>query len=76
MRSGSEAWGDTPVATVVAADTMSDQDFARHMNARHGKSIGGLTEITDRMPLVKIWRKWHVMLHERDQLDQTHVHTP
>ena len=75
MRTGSEAWGDTPVATVVAADTMSDQDFARHMNARHVEDIGGLTEIADKMPLVKTWRKWHKMLHERGQVDKPHIHT-
>jgi hypothetical protein len=62
---------------VISADEMDTATFAKHMNARHADSLGGLASLDFRGKehLAQMWRSFHNQLH-RVRLDLNHEHAP
>lgn len=70
------------IVVVVSADDMSDDDFCRHMDARHAKDTGAdmngsLVRHPDRAPQwIGPYRTFHDRLHDialPDELDHEHL---
>lgn len=54
----------TDKVVVVHPDSMSDEDFEKHMNARHSDGLGELEKIDlHTNALVSVWRSYHNRLH-------------
>lgn len=62
---------------VISADNMDTPTFAKHMNARHADSLGGLEHLDFRGAehLAQMWRSFHNQLH-RTRVDLNHEHAP
>ena len=50
------------VQLVQHPDLMDDDTFCKHMNARHQRSLGGLSHIWAN-PATEAWRAFHDRLH-------------
>lgn len=60
---------------VSNADNMDTFDFVRHMNLRHGDSLGGLTHLSDKLGdyVEECYRIFHDRLH-KVRIDLEHEH--
>lgn len=72
--------GRKEIAQVVNSDDMSDDDFCRHIDARHAEHLsnaGPLSGHPDRAPeWMGPWRAFHDRLHDiatPGQLDHEHL---
>ena len=68
---------DGETEMVISPDDMDDETFARHMNFRHGDSLGGLPELRFSAGcapgLPGAWRAFHRRLHKfRHDLEHEH----
>lgn len=63
------------ILVVAAEDSMDDNTFTKHMNARHSDSLGGLDELwfADE-PTHEAWRAFHWRLHQL-RIDLEHEHS-
>jgi hypothetical protein len=63
-------------ALVRAIENMDDETFVKHMEARHGDSLGymiGLKTILSDHHLLRLWQLYHMQLH-RFRIDLKHEH--
>jgi len=57
---------DTEPIRIASAEEMTNENFIRHMNARHNDSLGGMKELPDNMYEQQIYtyRAFHNRLHD------------